>query len=141
MTRERFSEDHLKSKGYSQQPDGSWVKLPNGRMDCVDTKKHGKQEGALERKTQAARSRKVRSKASPHPIAPQYIVTMTAHLRTLMDWDNLATALKPVQDELAEHLHCDDGDGSIRWQVGQVETRGAEGVSVTIEPIRKEDNE
>jgi hypothetical protein len=57
---------------------------------------------------------------------------MTAHLPALLDSDNLANALKPVRDEIAAWLGIDDGSPLLRWECGQVETRGAVGVAVTV---------
>lgn len=57
---------------------------------------------------------------------------MIAHIPTMMDGDNLANALKPVRDEIADWIGVDDGDSRIRWEVGQVETRGAIGVAIII---------
>lgn len=59
---------------------------------------------------------------------------MTAHIPVRMDGDNLANALKPVRDQLAEWLGVDDADGRIRWESGQIETRGPVGVLVSIAP-------
>lgn len=78
---------------------------------------------------------KPRKRHTGPPSAPRWVVTMVAHVRTYLDDDNLANAMKPVQDELADHLGTDDGSGLIRWQRGQVETRGAEGVAVSIEEV------
>lgn len=53
-----------------------------------------------------------------------------------MDSDNLAGGLKYLRDAIAESLGLDDADRFIVWEYHQVETRGAEGVAVKIEPIR-----
>jgi hypothetical protein len=53
-----------------------------------------------------------------------------------MDSDNLANALKPVRDELADWIGIDDADGRIRWETGQVETRGPIGIHLTIHPVQ-----
>ena len=59
-------------------------------------------------------------------------ITMTAHLHRDMDDDNLANALKPLRDAIADWLGVDDGDKSLRWECGQVRTFSDEGVSVRI---------
>jgi hypothetical protein len=60
-------------------------------------------------------------------------VTLTAYVVRRLDPDNLAGALKPMQDTIADYLGIDDGDPRIRWECGCVETRGREGVIVTIQ--------
>ena len=83
---------------------------------------------------QAKQSRKARRPASNKRYTrPAIIVTMTAHVRSLLDGDNLANALKAPRDELASWLGVDDADGRVRWQYGQSETRGKEGVCVVVE--------
>ena len=41
--------------------------------------------------------------------------------------------MKPLRDAIAAELGMDDADPRIRWQYGQTETRGAEGVLVMVE--------
>lgn len=57
---------------------------------------------------------------------------MTAHLPRYFDDDNLAGALKPVRDELAEWLEVDDGDRRVLWECDQTLTHGTPGVCVVI---------
>lgn len=97
------------------------------------TDQHREQARALERKAQAPRSRPNggQKRRSKHQ-APVLTVTMIAHIPTAMDGDNLANALKPVRDEIADWIGVDDGDSRIRWEAGQVETRGAIGVAIII---------
>jgi hypothetical protein len=130
----QFTSDQLRQIGYVEQPDGSWVK-PSHAVGRVETGEHGQQAGALERKAQKTRRRKAgRANSNIRDRAPRITVTMTAHLFTRMYDDNLANALKPVRDELADWLGPDDADGRIRWECGQVETRGLVGVCVTLSP-------
>jgi hypothetical protein len=61
------------------------------------------------------------------------VITFTAHLRRVLDDDNLAGSIKPLRDAIARSLGIDDGDKSVRWEYGQIETRGTEGVLVKLE--------
>lgn len=76
--------------------------------------------------TQPRRSRRL-------PKGADVTVTLCAYLWRRLDPDNLGHALKPVQDATASWLGIDDGDPRCRWEYGQVETRGAQGVAVKIE--------
>lgn len=123
----------LKRWGYVEQPDGTWKK-PDSTMDRLEAGKHAKQEGALDQGAQKKRCRKTGRKGSNRKRQPaQITVTMVAHIPRYFDDDNLANALKPVRDEVADWLGVDDGDGRIRWECGQVETRGKIGVSIKVE--------
>lgn len=136
MPKNRFTADDLKKWGFVEQPDGSFKRKSDcavgGRLAAgVNTK----QKRALDKNAQTKSGRKARGKKSPFPINPKWRVTMTAHIPVFMDWDNLGTALKPIQDELADALGLDDGEGEIDWQHSQARTRGEPGVTVLIEPI------
>lgn len=63
------------------------------------------------------------------------VVTFIAHVHRELDTDNLAAACKPLRDSVSTTLGIDDGDKRIRYQYGQVETRGHKGVVVRIELI------
>lgn len=67
------------------------------------------------------------------PKGADVTVTLCAYLWRRLDPDNLGHALKPIQDAIAAWLGLDDGDPRLRWEYGQVETRGAQGVAVKIE--------
>ena len=133
-----FTTTDLRNLGYVEQPDGSWAKQSTPKPAAhpvagLDAAKHGKQARALDGKAQAPRRRKARRSPGVGG-SVRYIVTLIAHITTAMDYsDNLPTSLKPIQDEIADYLGIDDGDGSVRWQYGQVETRGKTGVIVRIE--------
>lgn len=73
--------------------------------------------------------------ASARPIRPgcTITVTITAYLELRIDPDNLAHALKPLQDAIADWIGIDDGDERVRWEYGQVETRGSTGTVVKVE--------
>ena len=60
-------------------------------------------------------------------------VTLVASRRTILDDDNNVGALKPLRDAIARSLMLDDGDARIRWEYGQCESKGTEGVMVRIE--------
>ncbi len=61
------------------------------------------------------------------------VVTFVRYGKRALDDDNLAGSCKPIRDAVAAWLGIDDGDPRIRWEYGQVETRGAQGVSVKVE--------
>lgn len=63
------------------------------------------------------------------------VVTMVRHCARLLDDDNLAGSFKPLRDAIAKFLQVDDADPRVRWECGQVETRGAQGVCVKISRV------
>jgi hypothetical protein len=63
------------------------------------------------------------------------VVTMVRYCARLLDDDNLAGSFKPMRDAIAKYLNVDDADPRVRWECGQVETRGAQGVSVKISRV------
>jgi len=63
------------------------------------------------------------------------VVTFIAYVHRELDTDNLAAACKPLRDAVSATLGIDDGDKRIRYQYGQVETRGRKGVVVKIESL------
>ena len=130
-----FTPARLQELGYVELPDGSWRKSPPASMGGLATDQHTQPPRALECKTQTPRRRKTGSpKGNIRDRAPLITITMTAHIPSRMDSDNLANALKPVRDELADWIGIDDADGRIRWECGQVETRGTIGIHLTLAP-------
>ena len=89
---------------------------------------HSKQTRALVKGAQA-------QPASARPIRTgcQITITITAYLGRRIDPDNLAHALKPLQDAIADWIGIDDGDERVRWEYGQVETRGSTGTVLKVE--------
>ncbi|MDP0495077.1 MAG: hypothetical protein Q7Q73_02605 [Verrucomicrobiota bacterium JB024] len=134
--RQAVTAETLREWGYYEQADGTWSKQPGAAgadVGGLDAQKHGQPARALDQAKPKKRRGKVR-RAPGVGGSIRYVVTLIAHVQTAMDYsDNLPNSLKPVQDEIAELLGVDDGDGSVRWQYGQVETRGETGVSVKIE--------
>jgi hypothetical protein len=65
----------------------------------------------------------------------EVVVTIIACRRVECDDDGAISAAKPLRDAIAHSLGMDDGDRRIRWEYGQCETRGAEGVIVKIERL------
>ena len=65
--------------------------------------------------------------------ARSVVVSLVGHRRRKLDDDNFVGACKHLRDAIAASLGLDDGDPRLRWEYGQHETRGAEGVSVTIQ--------
>ena len=124
------TEADLKAIGFVEVAPGRWAKAPVGP---VDTAVHSQPARTLDGQKQAKRRGPARGRSGNiRDRAPVLTVTMTAHLKTRMDGDNLANALKPVRDGLADWLGVDDADGRVRWECGQVETRGKIGVCVVL---------
>jgi hypothetical protein len=98
---------------------------PPGRMDA---KEHGQSKGTL-----VKRSPKKRRGKAGIPKGAGCCITLIACLARRMDSDNLAHACKPLRDAISDYLGADDGDERLRWEYGQVETRGAEEVIVRME--------
>ena len=66
--------------------------------------------------------------------AGRVVICLVGHRRRILDDDNFVGACKHLRDAIAASLGIDDGDPRLRWEYGQHETRGAEGVAVTIQP-------
>lgn len=135
-----FNEQALQQKGFVLQ-NGTWQKPAKHPVDRLEAGKHPKQKGTLDGEVEAPRKRTTSGKkGSPRRKAAtgrrkqphKLIVTMTAHLSRYFDDDNLAGALKPVRDELAEWMGIDDGDRRILWECDQTLTRGKPGVCVVV---------
>lgn len=63
------------------------------------------------------------------------VVTLVSYRHKLLDGDNLVYSLKGLRDSVAKSIGLDDADRRVRWQYGQVETRGEQGTVVTIETL------
>lgn len=64
------------------------------------------------------------------------VVSLVQFRKSLLDdHDNARAACKPIVDAIAASLGVDDGDRRIKWQYGQIETRGEQGVMLKIELI------
>lgn len=61
------------------------------------------------------------------------IISLSVQGRRRMDDDNLVASLKPLRDAIARSLGIDDGDSRVVWQYSQTETRGQQGVIVSLE--------
>lgn len=66
----------------------------------------------------------------------EIVVTMSAHRGRILDDDNNVGSLKPLRDAIADGLGIDDGDPAIKFCCSQIQTRGREGVLVTIERLK-----
>lgn len=99
-----------------------------GAVGRLAASKHGQPAGALERKAPKKRRRKGRPDEGPG-----YCITLIGFITRRMDDDNLAHAFKPMRDAIADVLGIDDGSSRLRWQYGQVETRGEQGSIAMIE--------
>lgn len=51
------------------------------------------------------------------------------------DDDGNVAALKPLRDAIAASIGIDDGDKRIRFEYGQIETRGEQGVIVKVKQL------
>lgn len=63
------------------------------------------------------------------------VISLVRYSERSLDDDNLRTAIKPLRDAISGTLAIDDADSRIRWEYGQIETRGQPGIMVTIEEI------
>lgn len=99
-----------------------------GAVGRLAAPKHGQSAGALERKAPTKRRRKGRPDEGPG-----YCITLIGFITRRMDDDNLAHAFKPLRDAIADWIGIDDGSSRLRWEYGQVETRGEKGTAVKIE--------
>lgn len=63
-------------------------------------------------------------------------VSIIACRRRVLDSDNAIAGAKHLRDCIAKTLGIDDSDRRVRWQYGQVETRGKTGTIVMIEQLR-----
>lgn len=63
------------------------------------------------------------------------VVMLIAVRKRDADDDNNIASLKPLRDAIADSLGLDDGDSRIRWEYGQCESRGTEGVMAKIERL------
>jgi len=114
--------------------------LPKNVSDAVRRRNphlYGAKMGGLEAgqskqtPVQALAGRKQKQQGGPRRLG--IIVTMCVHRRRIVDDDNNIGSLKPLRDAIAKSLGLDDGDKTIAWQYTQVQTRGKEGVQVSME--------
>lgn len=124
--------DDLKAKGFFQNGDGSWSKpgatVPVDRLETVITKPTP--APALERCE--PQSKQGMEGDRPRPF---YRVKMVAFRVRLLNDDAKDQQFKAATDAIAAALGSDDEDKNIKWEWSQVETRGVEGVVVTIETV------
>lgn len=70
---------------------------------------------------------------APEKAGPcRLVICIVQFRKRTLDTDNLAFAVKALRDAIAASLGVDDGDPRLRWEYGQVETRGRCGVLVTF---------
>lgn len=99
-------------------------------VDRLDSGQHSKPARALVGKAPAQRRSRTRSQAGP-----EICIRLVAYLVRRMDDDNLAHAFKPLRDAIAAELGIDDGDSRMRWEYGQLETRGRTGCTAQVERL------
>lgn len=61
------------------------------------------------------------------------VVSLVRYGRGTLDDDNLQGSFKHLRDCIAASLEIDDADARIRWEYGQIETKGRTGCTVKIE--------
>ena len=71
----------------------------------------------------------------------EVVVTLVSVRRRELDDDGNVAALKPLRDSISETIGLDDGDKRIRFEYGQCETRGEQGVIVKIERLNQKERE
>lgn len=121
--------DDLKAKGFFQNGDGSWSK-PGAAVSVRAVETHSPEQ-IKTRPLDGGKAKLGRSKRGV-----EICVRLVALRRRLLDsHDNARYACKPLVDAIAETLGIDDADPRVKWEYGQVETRGVEGVVVTIETV------
>lgn len=116
----------LHRQGWTQGPDGSWT--APGRGAALGGVEAGRAEQAPAR---ALDGRVPERQVGAGSVGVR--VVMVAYRRRLLDRDAVAFACKPLTDAVAATLGVDDDDPRVEWEWRQVETRGAEGVSVRVE--------
>ncbi len=67
--------------------------------------------------------------------ARRVVVSFVCFRSRPCDDDNLQFGCKWLRDAIAASLGIDDGDKRFRWQYGQLQTNGPEGVAVTIQVL------
>jgi hypothetical protein len=67
----------------------------------------------------------------------EILVTLIACRRRFHDDDSNVIEFKALRDAIAESLGLDDADRRIRFEYGQTETRGRQGVIIRIEMVSK----
>lgn len=65
--------------------------------------------------------------------ARRLVVSFVCFRARPCDDDNLQFGCKWLRDAIAQSLGIDDGDKRFRWQYGQLQTNGPEGVAVMIQ--------
>jgi hypothetical protein len=65
--------------------------------------------------------------------ARRVVVSFVCFRSRPCDDDNLHFGCKWLRDAIAQSLGIDDGDKRFRWQYGQLQTNGPEGVAVMIQ--------
>jgi hypothetical protein len=63
------------------------------------------------------------------------VISLVSYRSRLLDSDNLQGGLKPLRDAIAATLGFDDGHSAVRWEYGQVESRGEQGTAVKIQVL------
>lgn len=63
------------------------------------------------------------------------VVTLVSLRSRLSDDDAIAASIKPLRDAIANSLGLDDADARIKFEYGQIQTNGEEGVLVSVQHL------
>jgi hypothetical protein len=114
----------LLKKGFRRQPDGSYARDYVGAIPASVAKPNPPQ--ALDGHRKGGQKDKG---------GVRVVVTIIAVRKRLADDDGVVSSYKSLRDCIAKELGVDDGDKRIRFEYGQVETRGQVGTLIKIEMI------
>ena len=120
--RQRMTNDDLTAKGFYQQPDGSWSKRPP-----VGGLAPKAQQPERPRSLDSQKPRREKRKGR----VAVFVSIIACRARETNE-DNFIAGTKWLKDSIANTLGLDDADKRIRWEYGQCETRGEQGVIVKV---------
>jgi hypothetical protein len=119
-----MNESDLLKKGFRRQPDGTYGRDSVGAIPASVAKPH---------QTQALDGHRKGGKKDKGGV--RVVVTIIAVRKRPADDDGVVSSYKSLRDCIAKELCIDDGDSRIRFEYGQIETRGQVGTLIKIEMI------
>lgn len=123
-----MNESELIQKGFVRQTDGSWSKPSASLGNSVRPMAASQPKPVAARSLESGKPKRERRQGRV-----ELVVTLVTCRKRELDDDGNVAALKPLRDAIADSLGFDDGDKRIRWEYGQIESRGQHGVLVKIE--------
>lgn len=126
-----MNRDELRAKGFVEQADGTWHKQKSPHPLPFYSVETSCPKPVEARPLDEGKEKRGRSKVG----MVKCRVRLTAFRKRLLDPDAVAFACKPLTDTIADSLGIDDADPRVAWEWSQVQTRGVEGVVVTIEAL------